>query len=76
MNKLRSPYLLIGLIVAVGIYIFGTGGFNLNTITGFFGWVLSGLGILAFIGGARKSGAIVFVAGMVIVNLPSLLRLL
>lgn len=73
---MQKSFLLIGLIIAVGVYIFGTGGFNVSTLTGFIGWVLSGLGFLAFIGGARKGGAIAFVAGLVIINLPSILRLL
>lgn len=70
---MKSAYWLIGVIILVAVYIFSSGGFNINTITGFVGWVLAGMGVLAFYGGARKSGVIAFVAGIVIVNIPTIL---
>lgn len=56
-------------IIVVGYWIFSDMGFNLISTLAFIGWVMGGVGVMAFIGGARKTGAIVAVVGIVLINI-------
>jgi hypothetical protein len=70
----KSAWYLIGFVVLMAVYIFGTGGLSLNTVCGFVGYIVAGMGVLAFIGGMKKAGAVVCVVGIVIANIPSMLK--
>lgn len=71
-NKPVSPWtyiIFVGLIVIVAIYIFTAGGFSLDTFFAFLGWVLTGMGFFAFLGGERKNGIIAMVIGIILANI-------
>lgn len=58
--------ILLLIIVGVPTYIFISGGFSTFTVVAVTSWVMVSLGVLAYRGGEKKSGAIVCTLGIII----------
>lgn len=68
-DRKKILYFMWLIPLTIGIYIFGTSGFSVNTVFGFIGWVMFFYGIGVFTGGQKKAGLIICVIGIIIAAL-------
>ncbi|AEG60096.1 hypothetical protein [Desulforamulus ruminis] len=66
---MKNVAILLILLILLAVWFFMSVGVSLPTIFIFLGWLLLGLGLLAFIGGDRRGGIIAIILGIILSNI-------